>query len=160
MTFYRERLWPAVWIYVALSLVIPASLLVFLPINTTVGVVTAIVLYLGCIALLIASAPVITVTDDLLSAGRASLPLRLTGKLSAHEGQAAVNERGPALDARAWLLIRGWVAPVVKVQVDDSTDPTPYWLVSSRRPHELVAAIEKARQTPSQSSGNSGVSDS
>jgi hypothetical protein len=49
------------------------------------------------------------------------------------------------LDARAWLLIRGWITPVVKVDLTDPTDPTPYWIVSTRRPAEVVAAIAKAR---------------
>ena len=49
MILYRERLWPAPWLFLATALVIPASLLVFLPINVTVGIVTAIVLYAGCV---------------------------------------------------------------------------------------------------------------
>ena len=36
---YRERLWPAAWVFLATALVIPASLLVFLPISTTAGIV-------------------------------------------------------------------------------------------------------------------------
>lgn len=131
--------------YLALSLVIPASLLVFLPINTTVGVATAVILYLGCVGLLIATAPVITVNATHLTAGRASLPLERVGALDAYDGQAAVAQRGPALDARAWLLIRGWVSPVVRVQVLDEHDPAPYWLISTRHPNELVTAIDHAR---------------
>lgn len=145
MTSYRERLWPAAWMYLALALVIPATLLVFLPINPTVGAVTAVVLYAGCIALLLMTAPVIAVSQTHLMAGRASLPLELTGELSTFEGQDATAERGPRLDARAWLLIRGWVSPVVKVEVVDELDPAPYWLLSTRRPNQLVEAIETAR---------------
>ena len=52
-------------------------------------------------------------------------------------------ERGPSLDARAWLSIRGWVDPVVKVTLADEKDPTPYWLVSTRRPEDLKAARER-----------------
>jgi hypothetical protein len=62
-----------------------------------------------------------------------------------HEGADATAERGTRLDARAWLLIRGWVAPVVKIEVIDEQDPTPYWLVSARRPRELEQAIAKAK---------------
>ena len=42
---YSERLWPAPWLFVATALVMPASLLVFLPISVVAGVVVAIVLY-------------------------------------------------------------------------------------------------------------------
>jgi hypothetical protein len=138
---YRERLWPAPWLYVATALVIPASLLVFLPIDLTVGIVVAIVLYLGCVVLLLLASPRVEVTDGTLRAGRASIPVALTGTPEGFRGEEARAERGPRLDARAWLLIRGWVDPVVRIPVTDPDDPTPYWLVSSRRPDELVKVL-------------------
>jgi hypothetical protein len=49
------------------------------------------------------------------------------------------------LDARAWLCIRGWIDPVVRVQVTDPSDPAPYWVVSTRNPDQLVAALQAAR---------------
>ena len=63
MPVYHERLWPAPWLYIATALVMPASLLVFLPINLIVGVVVAIVLYAGCIGLLLSSSAAIPVED-------------------------------------------------------------------------------------------------
>ena len=143
---YRERLWPAPWLFLATALVIPASLLVFLPINTTVGIIVAIVLYLGCVGLLLLGSPVVEVTDTHFVAGKARLPLALVGAVEGSSGDAARLERGQLLDARAYLLIRGWVDPVVKVGVDDSADPTPYWLVSTRNPSAVALALETARQ--------------
>jgi hypothetical protein len=139
---YRERLWPAPWLYFATALVIPASLLVFLPINLLAGIGVAVVLYVGCVLLLLAASPRITVAGDELTAGRARIPLALIGSAEAFSGDEARAERGTRLDARAWLLIRGWVDPVVRIQITDPQDPTPYWLVSSRRPAELAAALK------------------
>ncbi|HWR85353.1 MAG TPA: DUF3093 domain-containing protein [Rhodoglobus sp.] len=138
---YRERLWPAPWLFVATALVIPASLLVFTPIELWVGVVVGIVLYAGVIGLLLAGSPRIEVTDDELLAGRARIPLRLLGTAEAARGEDAFAERGPRADARAWMLVRGWVDPVVRVPVEDPEDPAPYWLLSTRRPDELAAAL-------------------
>ena len=145
MPLYRERLWPAPWMYLATALVIPASLLVFLPINDTAGIVVAIVLYLGSVALLLLAAPVLTVTDAEFTAGRARIPLGLVGAVTAHRGADARHERGPGLDARAWLLIRGWVDPVIRVNIEDAADPTPYWLVSTRNPEALAQALTAAK---------------
>lgn len=142
---YRERLWPAPWLFLATALVIPASLLVFFPISIPAGVAVAIALYLGCVALLFASSPRIEVADGELRAGRASIPLEHVGSVTAFAREDARAERGPRLDARAWLLIRGWVDPVARVEITDPDDPTPYWLVSSRRPAELAAAVERVR---------------
>ena len=145
MTIYRERLWASPWVFLATALVIPAALLVFLPINQTVGVITAAVLYAGCVVLLIVASPVIEVTADDFVAGRARLPLEHAGRATPYRLDEATLERGQRLDARAWLLLRGWVSPVVKVELDDPQDPTPYWLVSTRRPERLVEALAQAR---------------
>ncbi|WP_345764579.1 DUF3093 domain-containing protein [Diaminobutyricibacter sp. McL0608] len=145
MVLYRERLWAAPWLYISTALVIPASILVFAPISMIAGVITASVLYGGCVAMLIASSPVIRVTDSELFAGRASITLTLVGEPTGYGPDAAVLERGQRLDARAWLLIRGWVKPVVKVPVLDPQDPAPYWLISTRSPDQLVRALDEGR---------------
>jgi hypothetical protein len=145
MHIYREKLWPAWWLYVATALVIPASLLVFVPINFATGVVVAIVLYLGCVAALILGSPVIEVTKLHLRAGRATLPIDAAGTATAYRDDDARLQRGQKLDARAWLMIRGWVSHVVTVEVRDNTDPTPYWLLSTRKPEALASAIAEAR---------------
>jgi hypothetical protein len=142
---YRERLWPAAWVFLATALVIPASLLVFLPINIAAGIATGIGLYAGCIVLLLIASPTLEVTERGFSAGRATLPARHVGRPLGFTREDATRQRGPALDARAWLLIRGWADGVVKVEVADDRDPVPYWLVSTRRPDELVSALERLR---------------
>jgi len=145
MTTYRERLIASPWAFIATALVIPASLLVFLPINVTAGVVVAIVLYAGCVLLLSWGSPVIAVGDGAIRAGRATLPLAAVRGVTVFRADEATLERGQRLDARAWLLIRGWISPVVRIDLDDPVDPTPYWLVSTRRPEQLAAAIETAK---------------
>jgi hypothetical protein len=143
---YRERLWPSPWVFVATALVIPAALLVFLPISEYAGIVVAIVLYAAVVVTLFATTPVVEVTDAEFGAGRAHLPLAIVKSATAFDGEDATAERGVRLDARAYLLIRGWVPGVVRVELDDPSDPTPYWLVSSRHPRRLAAAL--GRQTP------------
>lgn len=145
MTFYRERLWASVWVYLTTALVIPASLLVFLPINFTAGVIVAIALYAGCVGVLIATSPVVEVSSEQLTAGRARLPIAFIGEVTGHSGEEATLQRGQKLDARAWLMIRGWVSPVLRIELTDAKDPTPYWLVSTRQPAAMVAAIAEAK---------------
>ncbi len=140
---YRERLWPAPWVFVATALVIPASLLVFLPISTTAGIICAIVLYGAIVVTLFVTTPVVEVTDAEFGAGRAHLPRTAVAAVEAFDGAEATAERGTRLDARAWLLLRGWISGVVRVDLNDPDDPTPYWLVSSRHPRRLAAALKK-----------------
>lgn len=144
-TRYREHLWPGPWIFVSTALIIPACLLVFLPINSTVGVIVALAAYALIVIVLVVSTPVVTVSATELVAGRARLPLAVIGAVQGFTKDAAQLERGQHLDARAWLQIRGWIDPVIKVDVDDAADPTPYWLLSTRHPDALIAAIDLAR---------------
>jgi hypothetical protein len=141
---YRERLWPAPWIFLATALVIPASLLVFLPISTIAGWIVAFVLYGLIVATLLLTTPTVEVADGELRAGRARLPLSVVGGVRAAHAADAVHERGVRLHADAWLLIRGWIPDVVRVELDDPQDPTPYWIISSRRADALAAAIAGA----------------
>jgi hypothetical protein len=138
---YRERLWPAWWVFLSTALVIPASLLVFLPISPEAGVVVAVALYGAIVVALIVTTPVIEVTSRVLRVGRARIERTFVGAVTAHHGADAVAERGTRLDARAWLALRGWIPGVVRIEVVDDADPTPYWLVSTRNPEELAAAL-------------------
>lgn len=83
----------------------------------------------------------ITVSDDRLSAGRAVIPLHLCAAATALNPDDARALRGPLADARAHLLLRPYVATGVRVDLADPHDPTPYWLLSSRRPDELARAV-------------------
>lgn len=153
MPDYREKLWPTPWIYIASVLLIPASILVLAPVSMPAGIVTGVVLYLALVGSLAITAPVIEVRGGRLRAGRAEIALEDTGEATpAGEEQARV-ERGTGLDARAFLVIRGWIKPVVRVPVVDPADPTPYWLISTRRPKELAAAINRSRRPDVQESG-------
>ena len=154
MPDYREKLWPTPWIYVASLLLVPASILVLAPVSLPAGIATGIILYLAVIASLTLTSPVIEVHDGMLRAGRAEIPLAYTGDaVPAFDAQARI-ERGTGLDARAFLVIRGWVQPVVKVPITDPADPAPYWLVSSRRPKELAAAINNGSRRPERAEGD------
>jgi len=146
MYSYRERLSPAWWLVVALGLLLPGSLLIFLPLNPAAGIAVGLVLWWGSVALLWLSAPVITVSAEQLSAGSASIERSFIARVDVYDKDDARVQRGTGLDARAWLVLRGWIDPVVKVTLNDPQDPTPYWLISSRRPAQLAHALERVEQ--------------
>ncbi|WIB34887.1 DUF3093 domain-containing protein [Curtobacterium sp. MCJR17_043] len=89
-------------------------------------------------------------TETEFRAGRAHLPRTAVGAVEGFTGAAATSQRGPQLDARAWTLFRGYVHGVVKVEVRDDADPTPYWLVSVRHPDAVTRALTGSAATPRQ----------
>lgn len=138
---YRERLLPGPWTFIACALIIPAGLLAFLPIDTVVGIVAAVVLYGAAVVFLLATTPTIEVTGSELRAGRAALPREFVGEVVALRGEDAFIARGRGLDARAHTLLRGFVRDVVRVENTDPDDPVPYWVISTRHPDELARAL-------------------
>ncbi|MBW4042456.1 MAG: DUF3093 domain-containing protein [Acidobacteria bacterium] len=130
----------------AALLLLPAIFIIFLPLTAPVIGGAAAVLVTAVVELaLVVSAPIVAVGDGQLVAGAARIPVALTGATELFRGQEATAARGTGLDARAYTMFRGWVDPVLRVQVTDPDDPVPYWLLSTRRPEELMAAIEAER---------------
>lgn len=78
----------------------------------------------------------------------AHLPLRYASGVVALDGLTLRRVVGREGDPAAFVSIRPWIGPGVQVWVDDADDPTPYWIVSSRHPEQLVTAVRavKARQ--------------
>lgn len=83
----------------------------------------------------------VEVGDTHLLAGRARIPLSLLARPHALDATQTRERIGPSADARAYLLVRPYVAESVVVDVTDPRDPAPYWLVSTRHPAALSAAL-------------------
>lgn len=92
--------------------------------------------------------PEIEVRDGVLHAGAARIPLSDIGTVEALDKDATRRVHGIEADARAFLLTRPYIARAVKVEVTDPGDPTPYWLLSSRHPRQLAAALRGPLDRP------------
>jgi hypothetical protein len=142
---YRERLGPSLWVIVSAAVVAPMAALVFTPIDTTVALTVGAGVGVIAIALLVWASPVVRVADGRVFAGRAWIDARYLGEPVALTDEDARFARGPGLDATAWHVIRGGIDGVVVVPVIDQDDPTRAWVVSSRTPDRLAAAIRRAQ---------------
>ena len=148
----RERLGPSLWILVAAALAAPMVALVLTPVDTTVALVIGVAVGVLLVGILIAAAPVVEVRDGELRAGRAHIGVEFLGEPAVHAGDEARHARGAGLDPRSWHLIRGGIDGVVVIPVTDADDPTTAWVISSRTPDRLAAAVRRARirrRTPS-----------
>ncbi|MBF4460749.1 DUF3093 domain-containing protein [Pseudoclavibacter sp. RFBJ3] len=146
MPVFHERLWPAAWVYAVGFLMVPAVILVFTPINFWIGAAIAVTLYAAFLTLVLAYSPIIEVTATQVRVAGAHVPLSFTGQCLPHTTRERARlAAGPQLDLRAWLCIRGWIPTSLTIEITDDADPVPYWLISTRRPTELAAAITEAR---------------
>lgn len=144
---YRERLGPSLWILVAAAVAAPMAALVVTPIDTTVALVVGAAVGVLLIALILAAAPVVEVKGGELRAGRARIGVEFLGAPEVHVGDDARHARGAGLDPRSWHLIRGGIDGLVVLPVTDVDDPTTAWVISSRTPDRLAAAVRRAQLT-------------
>jgi len=83
----------------------------------------------------------VEVRDGVLHAGPAHIALTHVGAVDALDKEDTRRVHGVDADARAFLLTRPYISRAVRVTIVDPADPTPYWLVSSRHPRTLAAAL-------------------
>ena len=87
----------------------------------------------------------VEVSAGRLQAGRARIGLEHVGEVTPLDAEAMRRLAGQDADARAYLLLRPYLKRGVRVEITDPADPAPYWLISSRRPDRLAAALMGSR---------------
>jgi len=102
---------------------------------------TAVLLLVMTLLFLGYGSPRIEVEDGWLRAGRARISGEFLGGAEPLDPASSRRLAGPEADARAYLLLRPYLKRTVRVTVRDDRDPAPYWLVSSRHPEQLAAAV-------------------
>jgi hypothetical protein len=83
--------------------------------------------------------------DGVLRVGKDELPVTAIRGAHALDREQTRSRLGPEADPAAHHVVRGWIGPSVMVRLTNP-HPVPYWVVSTRRPTELVAAITAARR--------------
>lgn len=80
-----------------------------------------------------------------LRVGPSVLEWPYVGEVEVLDADATRARLGVDADARAFVIQRAWLDESVVVAVNDPADPHPYWLIGSRRPAQLAAAIRRRR---------------
>jgi Protein of unknown function (DUF3093) len=144
---YREPLRAPWWWYLvalAIAVLLAAEFHIaglpltdWLPYSILVPLAVAIVWGLGHSSLELA--------DGELRIRGAHVPLRYVSGAVALDRATLRRVVGREGDPAAFVSIRPWIGPGVQFWIDDPDDPTPYWIVSSRRPEQVVALLRAVR---------------
>jgi hypothetical protein len=143
---YRERLSPSLWTLFSAALVGPMVALVFAPLDGFVSLTAGLAAGILVVAALVWSSPVVEVRGGELRVGRAHIPVALLGEPVALTGDDAREARGPGLRSDAWHRIRGGIDGVLRVPVLDPDDRVSEWVISTRTPERVAAAVRSAQQ--------------
>lgn len=141
-TLFRERVTPNLGTFLAITALIPAITLVSEPFDFRIGLIAGTLIVLGVWAALYAFAPIIEVTESEFAAGRATIERKHISGIEVIGKDRIFHERGPGLRPDAYRLFQGTVHQALKVEINDPLDPTPYWIISTRRPEKLKQALE------------------
>jgi hypothetical protein len=140
---FDERLSVPPWWYlpvIGVAVLLGAEVHMGYPgVRSWIGYAITVPLFLG--ALIWLGRTRVTVGGGQLQVGAAALPLRHIGRVEVvakADKQAAL---GPELDPAAYVLHRAWVGPLVRLEITDPDDPTPYWIFSVRDPEHLLRAL-------------------
>ena len=138
---YRERVLPSAATFTLAPLLAIFMYGVWLPLNEIVGAVSGAAACAALIALLWLKAPVIRLTETELLVGKARIPRDQLGGSQVVTPEECFAERGHLLDSRAFTSFQASVRSMLKVEVLDSDDPTPYWLFSTRQAKKLNSLL-------------------
>ncbi|MGC4821022.1 DUF3093 domain-containing protein [Micromonospora sp. DT63] len=87
----------------------------------------------------------VAVVDAELRVDDARLPVRFVADVIPLDVAGRREVLGVGADPLAFVVQRPWIGGAVQVVLDDPADPTPFWVVSTRRPVELAEAVLAAR---------------
>ncbi|HBW20662.1 MAG: DUF3093 domain-containing protein [Streptosporangiaceae bacterium] len=147
MRNYRERLWVPVsyWLLGLVSVFLMATIL-WGGFSLAVGIGVYIVLMGGFAATLAQwGRATIEVSNGELRAGRTTMRLAQAGEVVPLDAAGTRALRGPQADPAAFMLTRPYLRLAVYIEVAAEGSARPYWLIGSRDPAALAAAIERSR---------------
>lgn len=140
---YTERLSVPWWSWVpfligggalALEISISASGLPgWVPFVIVLPVVAALMIWVGRLR--------VAVTPGEFQVDDARLPVAVISGVVALDADGKREILGVGSHPMAFVVQRPWIGGAVQVLLDDPQDPTPYWVVSTRRPVKLAAAL-------------------
>lgn len=140
---FREVIRPPLWLmafiyFLAFSL----GVAILAAMTTAIAAVVMALLTVGVIAIYFSAALVIEVDESELRVGSAHIDKRFCGEIELLTPAQMSLKRTREADPAAYLAIRFWTAHGVKIEINDSRDRTPYWLVTTKRGGDLIQALK------------------
>ena len=141
---FKERAsWP-IWLWVFLLFLSGSlSIAIWAALGNTWAEVSILTQLVGLLFLSQSTPLQIEVTADLLRVGPARIERKYISGVTSLTSEEMRILRGPKINTAAYMQIRFWISTGVKITISDPQDPTPYWLVSSKKAHQLAGALNK-----------------
>lgn len=141
---FKEVLRPPIWLLAFIYfLLLSVVLSVWAAFDARATFITLGVSTLALIWISIAMKSEITFDGDILRIDKAKIERRYLGQATVLDRQAMHLLRTRDADPAAYLAIKFWEPQGLRIDLNDSRDKTPYWIITSKRGEELAALLSR-----------------
>ena len=141
---FREVLRPPIWVLAFIYfLFLSIVLSVWAALDTRATLVTLALSTIALIWISISMTSEITFDGEILRIDKANIDLKYLGKATVLDKNAMRLLRTRDADPAAYLAIKFWEPRGLRIDLNDSRDKTPYWLVTSKRGEEIAALLKR-----------------
>jgi hypothetical protein len=138
--FEKSKLPIIIWFLYALMCA-SIYLAIWAPLGVIPALVAAVLSGGGLIIISQKMQTTIYIKNNFLYANRAKIDLKFVKKATALAKDEFKDLNGAGADPAAFLATNFWTNTGVKVELKDKNDPTPYWLISTKRAEELAKKL-------------------
>jgi hypothetical protein len=139
---FREVIAPPVWLLAFIYFLFTSiSISLWAAIGNNPALWSQIILTVVLVFIAVRSRMIIEIDENFLRIDDAHIELKYLSDVTILDADAMRLARGRNADPAAFLAIRFWSSRGVLVRIKDLRDPTPYWLISSKRATELAAVL-------------------
>ena len=140
-TYFEQISWGIwIWFFVAI-LCASIYLAIWAPLGNISALVITLISIFGFYYLSLKMQTTTYIQDNFLYVNQAKIDLKFLKNAKALDESEFKKVIGSDADPAAFLAINFWVKTGVKIEVNDKNDPTPYWLISSKRASELAKIL-------------------
>jgi hypothetical protein len=141
---FREVLRPPIWVLAFIYfLFLSIVLSVWAALDNRATLVTLVISTLALIWIAFSMTSEITFDGEVLRIDKANIDRKYLGNATVLDKNAMRLLRTRDADPAAYLAIKFWEPRGLRIDLNDSRDKTPYWLVTSKRGEEIAALLNR-----------------
>jgi hypothetical protein len=139
---FAERLtWP-IWLWLfSLLMIASIYLTIWAPFGNFSAAITSLITTAGFIYSSQKSRLETVVLNGWLYVGNAKIEKKYISRVSVLSKDQFIRLNGVGADPACFTATRFWVSTGVMVELRDRNDPTPYWIISSKKAKMLAKAL-------------------
>jgi hypothetical protein len=141
---FREIIRPPLWLIAFLYFMLFSLVLaIWAAFDNRTAIIAAIIALLVGAIIVFLMREEISCDGEELRVGRAHIGYEFCGEVSILSRIDFLKARTRGADPAAHLALLFWVSEGVRIEINDPRDPTPYWLISTKRGADIKRALKK-----------------